>query len=148
MVDTWHWAVQAAEKEVVLVDPSQYKYKHTLQREQRVCVVVLTSLVGEALGRRKGGQTQGGGGGGGGDAEGGAGDGGEPAVTITWTEARTVMGCILQVFASSCTEMRQMRVCVCVCVRERERERERERHAVTLRRLLWAGIKSLALGRN
>jgi hypothetical protein len=58
-------------------------------------------------------------------------------VTITWTEARTVMGCILQVFASSCTEMRQMRVCVCV----REREREREREAC-------GNLASVAVGRN
>jgi len=126
MVDAWHWAVQAAEQQVQLVDPSNYKYKNTLQREQRVCVVVFTRLVGEARGLRKEDQAQI-------DAEAGAGDGTEAAVAIAWTEARTVMGCILQVSAlvrphphtrASCRHARarinlfpSRRLCACECVR-------------------------------
>ena len=46
VVEIWRWCLELVRRDVVLADASQYKYKHTLQREQRACVVVLTALVG------------------------------------------------------------------------------------------------------
>ena len=92
------------------MDPSQYKYKQTLEREQRCCLLVLTSLLGHRQ-RPYCGEGGGGGGGvgGGGDADGrgssGSGSegeadreksGGSGLMSISGGEARTVLGCILQ----------------------------------------------------
>ena len=94
-VDLWRWAVTAVQQHVVLSDPSQYKYKQTLVQEQRVCVVALTALVGQTVVLSNEAEAE--------QGEGGDEVGRAPKDSISWAEARTVLGCILQELRTTTT---------------------------------------------